>query len=110
MKTTEMETIYDLGTKMIEAVQKEKVGFRRRVVGGWIGGVQKKVVDGLSVRISKQSMSPATHVLNPLQASCCAASASQRITIVDWCVCNVLTDGLLLLLADVFELLSLACR
>lgn len=26
MKTTEMETIYDLGTKMIEAIQKEKVG------------------------------------------------------------------------------------
>ncbi len=24
MKTTEMETIYDLGTKMIEALQKEK--------------------------------------------------------------------------------------
>ena len=25
MKTTEMETIYDLGTKMIEALQKDKV-------------------------------------------------------------------------------------
>lgn len=25
LKTTEMETIYDLGTKMIEALQKEKV-------------------------------------------------------------------------------------
>lgn len=25
MKTTEMETIYDLGTKMIESIQKEKV-------------------------------------------------------------------------------------
>ncbi len=25
MKTTEMETIYDLGVKMIEALQKEKV-------------------------------------------------------------------------------------
>ena len=25
MKTTEMETIYDLGTKMIESLQKEKV-------------------------------------------------------------------------------------
>jgi hypothetical protein len=25
MKTTEMETIYDLGVKMIEAIQKEKV-------------------------------------------------------------------------------------
>lgn len=25
MKTTEMETIYDLGTKMIDALQKEKV-------------------------------------------------------------------------------------
>lgn len=25
MKTTEMETIYDLGAKMIEAIQKEKV-------------------------------------------------------------------------------------
>jgi RuvB-like protein 2 len=26
LKTTEMETIYDLGTKMIEALTKEKVG------------------------------------------------------------------------------------
>lgn len=25
LKTTEMETVYDLGTKMIEALQKEKV-------------------------------------------------------------------------------------
>ena len=34
MKTTEMETVYDLGVKMIEAVQKEKVGG----VGAWGGG------------------------------------------------------------------------
>ena len=26
MKTTEMETVYDLGVKMIEAIQREKVG------------------------------------------------------------------------------------
>jgi len=25
LKTTEMETVYDLGTKMIEAIQKEKI-------------------------------------------------------------------------------------
>ena len=25
MKTTEMETVYDLGQKMIEAIQKEKI-------------------------------------------------------------------------------------
>ncbi len=30
MKTTEMETIYDLGVKMIEAIQKEKVQCRPR--------------------------------------------------------------------------------
>ena len=28
MKTTEMETIYDLGVKMIEAIQREKVRLR----------------------------------------------------------------------------------
>lgn len=32
MKTSEMETVYDLGSKMIEAVQKEKVR-----LGGWAG-------------------------------------------------------------------------
>lgn len=38
MKTTEMETIYDLGAKMIEAIQKEKVrGFRRGFRGGFHG-------------------------------------------------------------------------
>lgn len=31
MKTTEMETIYDLGVKMIEAIQKEKVS-----AGAWV--------------------------------------------------------------------------
>ena len=34
MKTTEMETIYDLGSKMIEALQKEKVS---RAAGGSAG-------------------------------------------------------------------------
>lgn len=32
MKTTEMETIYDLGVKMIEAIQQEKVRLHDRAL------------------------------------------------------------------------------
>ena len=40
LKTTEMETVYDLGTKMIEALTKEKVQ------AGWVEGRSACVLPG----------------------------------------------------------------
>ena len=44
LKTTEMETIYDLGTKMIEALTKEKV--QAGLVSGCVLAVQREGWEG----------------------------------------------------------------
>ena len=77
MKTTEMETIYDLGVKMIEAIQREKVG---RV--GWGGGLlQLKETAGQGpciVHVPWPSGYPASlpHCCRRCHCRCCALATA----------------------------------